>query len=211
MNTEQLIKTAKAKLGNQSFIENITDEMYSNLLSEAHNQFSLFSTINKEFSEDELNRLTKYWTSQYFFALIKECAGNTISSSYANFNNNDFDYLYLLKEAEAEKAALIKVLYPKYKYENREDIVLLATYINVGNLEEKEVDLIANKVRDRLSGSLPNFIKSIIIPIRKGEPRIELVFSNDKSMNTARVQDLYNEFKDLDSEIEKYLTESHEE
>ena len=32
MNTEQLIKTAKAKLGNQSFIENITDEMYSNLI-----------------------------------------------------------------------------------------------------------------------------------------------------------------------------------
>jgi hypothetical protein len=30
-------------------------------------------------------------------------------------------------------------------------------------------------------------------------------------MNTTRVQDLYNEFKDLDSEIEKYLTESHEE
>ena len=68
----------------------------------------------------------------------------------------------------------------------------------------------ANKVRDRLSGALPNFIKSIIIPIREGNPRIELVFSNDKSMNTARVQDLYNEFKDLDSEIEKYLTESHE-
>jgi hypothetical protein len=210
MNTEQLIKTAKAKLGNKAFIENITVEMYLNLLSEAHNQFSLFSNINKEFSEDELNRLTKYWTSQYFFALVKECAGNIISSSYTNFNNNDFDYLYLLKEAEAEKTALIKVLYPKYKYENREDIVLLATYINVGNLEEKEVDLIASKVRDRLSGTLPNFIKSIIIPIRDGNSRVELVFSNDKSMNTARVQDLYNEFKDLDSEIEKYLIESHE-
>jgi hypothetical protein len=210
MNTEQLIKTAKTKLGNQAFVESITVEMYLSLLSEAHNQFSLFSTINKEFSEDELNRLNKLWTSQYFFALVKECAGNTISSSYANFNNNDFDYLYLLKEAEAEKAALIKVLYPKYKYENREDIVLLATYINVGNMEEKEVDLVANKVRDRLSGALPNFIKSIIIPIRDGNSRIELVFSNDKSMNTARVQDLYNEFKDLDSEIEKYLIESHE-
>jgi hypothetical protein len=211
MNTEKLVKVAKAKLGNQAFIENITDEMYIDLLSEAHNQFSLFSNISKEFDENELDRLIKPWTSQYFFALVKECAGNIISSSYTNFNNNDFDYLYLLKEAEAEKVALIKVLYPKYKYENREDIVLVAVYINVGNLEEKEVDLVANKVRDRLSGSLPNFIKSIIIPIRKGEPRIELVFSNDKSMNTARVQDLYNEFKDLDSEIEKYLTESHEE
>ncbi len=211
MNTEQLIKTAKAKLGNKAFIENITDEMYNNLLSEAHNQFYLFSTINKEFGEDGLNKLTKSWTSQYFFALVKECAGNTIGSSYANFNNNDFDYLYLLKEAEAEKTALIKVLYPKYKYENREDIVLVAAYINVGNLEEKEVDLIANKVRNRLSRALPQFIKSIIIPIRTGNPRVELVFSNDKSMNTAKVQELYNEFKDLDSDIERYLTESHEE
>jgi hypothetical protein len=204
MNTEQLIKTAKAKLGNQVFLKQITNDMYNDLFSEAYNQFLLFSTLNKEIDKEQLDYLRKPWTNQYFLASVKECAGNLLSCSY----ENTFDYFYLLKEAESEKTALIKTLYPNYEYENKEDVVLIAVYISVGNLPDKEIDKLSEKVSKNLLNSLPHFIKSMIVPIKEGQSRVELIFSNDKNMNTGKIIDLYNQFKDLDSEIDKYLSET---
>ena len=201
MNVEQLIKTVKVKLGNNDFIGKITDEMYRDLLSEAYNQFSLFSRISKGFSDEELDSMAKLWVGQYFHALVKECVGNII----INLNSNNFDHLFLLKESESEKTALKKILFPKYEYENKEEIVLIAVYLGVGSLDKQIINELSEKLSKDFLNSLPHFVKTIIIPIREGQSRVELVFSNDKNMNIENVSDLYNQFKDLDSAIDKYF------
>ena len=58
---------------------------------------------------------------------------------------------------------------------------------------------------------MPAFIKFIIIPIKDKQSYLELVFSNVDSSDTKKINELYQQLRDLDSEIEKYLTESHKE
>lgn len=211
---KQLIQKTKNILGEPAVAVEITDDMFVSLFVEAQNQFMLFKQLNSELTDKTIQRIEKFWVEQYFTALSKGCLGNIRGkfSGTLPLPSGDFklDYEYLIRESEAEKTALIKILYPEYKYENSEDIVLIACYINVGNLNDSDVNILATKTKKQLN-SLPTFIKPIIIPIREGSPRVELIYSNTNSVNVNNINDLYNQFKDLDSEIEKYLKKKDEE
>lgn len=213
MNTEQLIKRVKTKLGYPILDVEITDEMFMDLLSEAHNTFLLFRELDKEHSKEALNRFEHRWVDQYFTALSKECLGNIRGKFSGDIKipgvDTKMEYKYLIKQSEAEKVALIRILYPEYKYENEEDFVILALYVNIGNLAEKDVEKLSRKILKDLN--FPDFIKTIIVPIRDGNSKVELVYSNTKSVDTSKIYDLCNQFKDLDAEIEKYLKDSNEE
>lgn len=210
---KQLIQKTKNILGEPAVAVEITDDMFVSLFVEAQNQFMLFKQLNSELTDKTIQRIEKFWVEQYFTALSKGCLGNirgkfsgTLPLPGADFK---LDYEYLIRESEAEKTALIKILYPEYKYENSEDIVLIACYINVGNLTEIDVNILATKVKKELS-SLPTFVRPIIIPIREGNPRVEMIYSNTDKMNVVYLNEIHNQFKDLDSEIDKYLKNTDE-
>lgn len=210
MNTEKLIKRVKAKLGHPILDVEITDEMFIDLLSDAHNAFLLFSQLNKEHNEEVLDRFEPHWVNQYFTALSKECLGNIRGKFSGEIPGGvKLDYQHLLREAELEKVALIKMLCPEYKYENSETAVI-SFYIPVGNVNKEDADRATHKFRRELRDYLPDFIKIIIIPIRDGEPRVELVYSNTDKMNSNYLNEIYNQFKDLDSELNKYLPSTDE-
>lgn len=213
MNIEKLIKRVKTKLGHPILDVEITDEMFIDLLSDAHNAFLLFRQLNKEHNEEALNRFEAHWINQYFTALSKECLGNIRGkfSGEMKIPGSDvkLDYEYLIRQAELEKVALIKMLYPEYKYENSETAVI-SFYFPVGNVNKEDADKATHKFRRELRDYLPDFIKIVIIPIRDGEPRVELVYSNTDKMNSNYLNEIYNQFKDLDSELDKYLPNTDE-
>lgn len=213
MNTEQLIKRVKVRLGYPILDVEITDEMFMDLLSEAHNAFLLFRELNKEHSDEVLNRFEYRWVGQYFTALSKECLGNIRGkfSGEMKIPSSDvkLDYEYLIRQAEAEKAALIKILYPEYKYE-KSDFALVAIYFLTRNLSSEDLDRMTYNFRKDLREYLPNFIKTVMIPIREGESRIELIYSNTDKMSVDYLNEIHNQFKDLDSEIDKYLKNTDE-
>lgn len=214
MNIEKLINIAKAKLGYPSVDLEITDEMFHNLFSEACSQFSLYSNLTKEISPEKLQQIEKNWIAQYFFALVKESTGNIRGKFSGNIqipgSDIKLDYLHLLKEAEAEKKALIKILYSDYDYENNEEIALIAFYVNVGNLPEEDVERLCQSVAKSFKETTPAFIKSIIIPIRDKQSYLELVFSNVEGSDTKKINELYQQLRDLDSELDKYLPSTDE-
>jgi hypothetical protein len=212
MNMDSLIKKVKSGLGAPILDVEITDEMFSDLLSDAYSCFYLFSELSKEYSKERLAQIERFWVERYFTALSKECLGNIRGKFSGDIripgSDVKLDYKYLIKQAEAEKAALIRILYPEYKYENEEEFVLLALYVNVGSMSLEDSDRFSKKISQDLN--FPDFIKSIIIPIREGESRVELVYSNTKRVDATKIYDIYNQFKDLDSEIEKYLPKEDE-
>jgi len=214
MTIEKLINTAKAKLGYPSVEIEITDEMFRGLFSEACNQFSLYSNITKELSSEKLHKIEKNWIGQYFFALVKESLGNVRGKFSGSLKvpgtDLKLDYLHLLKEAEAEKKALIKILYSDYDYENNEEVAIVAAYINVGNLPTKDVAELCENMQESFKETFPAFIKTIIIPIKDRQSYLELIFSNIEGSNTRKINELYQQLRDLDSELDKYLPSKDE-
>lgn len=214
MTIEKLISIAKSKLGHPSVELEITDEMFHDLLSEAYSQFRLYSKLTKELSSEKLHQIEENWIGQYFFALVKESAGNIRGKFSGSLKvpgaDLKLDYLHLLKEAEAEKKALIKILYSDYDYENNEEIALIASYVNVGNLPEENVERLCQSVAKSFKETMPAFIKFIIIPIKDKQSYLELVFSNVDSSDTKKINELYQQLRDLDSELDKYLPNTDE-
>ena len=214
MTLEKLINIAKAKLGYPSVELEITDEMFHDLFSEACNQFILYSKLTKELSQEKISQIEENWIGQYFFALVKESLGN-IRGKFSGIvktpgSDLKLDYLHLLKEAEAEKKALIKILYSDYDYENNEEVAIVAAYINIGNLPTEGVAELCENMKESFKQTFPTFIKTIIIPIKDRQSYLELVFSNIEGSNTRKINELYQQLRDLDSELDKYLPNKDE-
>jgi len=209
INTERLISMAKHKLGYPYTEIEIDESSFSSLILESHRKFDFYSKLNKNLNKEEIDSIEHFWIESYFFALTKEVLGNVrgkLSGDIKSAEKNiKLDYIHLLKEAEAEKKSLIKILYPEYYYENKEDIVILAFYINIGNLETSEVDILTKKMSNNLNLTLPSFVKNIIIPIKNKNSYVEIVYSSINDQFTEKFYDLSSMMSEMDTDLKKYL------
>lgn len=166
-------KRALAKLGSPSMEVELEKEAMQGLFINSQKDWNLYATLSN-LDEKKLYGIKKEWIENYFQALCKEALGR-IRGKYSGEINipgvvMKLEYEALLKESIQEKENLIGLLIPTAEK------ILLAVYVNVGNLEAQEVDYHMKKLQSSVGED--RGYKYFFIAVRDQESRIECVYPN---------------------------------
>lgn len=162
-----------AKLGAPVMAIELEDQQISDLFGIATRDFRLYSSLSK-LDEEKKESISYEWIESYFQALCKESLGR-IRGKYRNGlpipgqENMLLDFDSLLNESTQEKERLISLLIPSAEK------ILLACYINVGNMDDVDARQYVSKMREALNRNNKAFIH-YIIAVRDQETRIECVY-----------------------------------
>jgi len=200
INTQKTIERARLMLGAPTRSVELTDEQMASLIEDSYDALQLYSRI-AEISKDKYEQIEGYWIRKYFYALCKE----TLSRVRGKFKGKisvpgedlELDYENLLRESAKEKR-LLRHMILQDKNIIDEGEIILAFYINIGNLEQKRVSDVINEISKKLSGN-DTFVK-YFIPIYDGETRIECIHPNCSDqidVNPSTIEKLNNYLQKL--------------
>lgn len=163
----------RSRLGEPSISVELLDYQMKDLFYIAVKTWNLYSTLSK-IEKDKLENIEYEWVEKYFQAICKESLGR-IRNKYneeSNIHINDIklEYQSLLIESKNEQTELIGLLMPTTNK------IILAAYINIGNLDESDINKYMGKIRDTMS--INKFFELFLVPVRDQETYIECVYPN---------------------------------
>jgi len=174
MLTDYLKNRAISKLGGPEIHVELTDNQMEDLYANAKLDWHLYSDFSS-LSSQKLNGIQYIWIDRYFQALCKETLGR-IRGKYKGSlpipgAEISLEYDTLLKESEQEKSELISLLVPS------ENKIMLAVYMNVGNIADEDVSKYMEKITKMLSTD--KSYKFFLMPVRGNqETKIECIYPN---------------------------------
>jgi hypothetical protein len=174
MLTDYVKNRMLSKLGAEVVTVELTDHQMQDLHHNAELDWELYSTVSN-LTLEKIDKIKYVWVDSYFQALCKEALGR-IRGKYSGvvhapgIENMVLDYTSLLKEAEQEKKELVSLLVPSG------DKIMLAIYVNIGNLEGSEVSEYMKQVSEQLNDD--KSYKFFLIPVKEQETKIECIYPN---------------------------------
>lgn len=163
-----------AKLGGPTIAVELEIEQLEGLYINSIKDWHLYSPLSK-LDETKLEEIKGDWIENNFQALCKEALGR-IRGKFRDglpipgVEKVTLDYDSLLKESEQEKNDLIALLIPPAEK------IVLAVYVNVGNMDNEDVKFHMTKIQEKLSSD--KGFKYFFIAVRDQETRIECVYPN---------------------------------
>lgn len=172
--SEGIKKRAIAKLGGPVMDVELDDEQMQAIYTLSIINWDLYSPLSN-ISKDTLRDIKCVWIENFFQALCKEALGRVrgkfkSSMPIPGAENVLLNYESLLTESDQEKEALIDLLIP---VANK---MILAAYVNVGNLEESDVKKYCEKISKMVNTNRGAVY--YVIPVRDQETKIECVYPN---------------------------------
>lgn len=180
--TLQVKDRVLAKLGGPAIDVELDDKQIEELYTNAVKDWYLYSTLSK-IEKYKVEEIKGDWTENYFQALCKEALGR-IRGKFRNglaipgAEGVMLDFESLLNEAEKEKDGLIGLLVPPAEK------IVLAVYINVGNMDFKDVKPFMEKIQRSVGED--KAYKYFFIPVRDQESKVECVYPNFLSDETIK-------------------------
>ena len=180
--TLQIKDRVLAKLGGPTIVVELDDTQMEELYTNAVKDWYLYSTLSK-IEKYKVEEIKGDWAENYFQALCKEALGRVRGKFRSGLpvpgaEGVIMDFESLLSEAEKEKDGLIGLLVPPTEK------IVLAIYINVGNMDIQDVKSFMEKVQ-RSMGEDRGY-KYFYIPVRDQESKVECVYPNFLSDETIR-------------------------
>lgn len=171
--TDSIKKRILIKLGEPSIQVELEEEAMKNLFIDSYKDWNMYSNLSK-LEEKKLYAIKDEWIENYFQALCKESLGR-IRGKYMGVVNLPgaelkLEYESLLNESRQEKENLIGLLIPATEK------IILAVYVNVGNIDYKDVDSVMNKLKKSVTED--RGYKYFFIAVRDQESRIECIYPN---------------------------------
>ena len=163
-----------ARLGGPTIVVELDNEQMEGLFVNSIKDWYLYSPLSK-LDERKLEEIKGDWIENNFQALCKESLGR-IRGKFRDglpipgIEKVTLDYDSLLKESEKEKNDLITLLIPPAEK------IVLAVYINVGNMNSEDVKFHMSKIQEKMSAD--KGFKYFFIAVRDQESRIECVYPN---------------------------------
>lgn len=165
---------AIAKLGGPTIAVELDDEQMEALYVNSIKDWRLYSSLSN-LETSKIESIEQEWLENYFQALCKETLGRIRGKfreglSIPGVEKVILDYESLLKESDQEKSGLIGLLIPPAEK------IVLAVYINVGNMNSEDVKFHMSKIQEKMSAD--KGFKYFFIAVRDQESRIECVYPN---------------------------------
>jgi hypothetical protein len=213
-NFENIVERAMAKVGSPPMAFEIDSDTLELLYKDAQNKYYLYKELSKK-TEETLTRLKEDWIESYFQSNVKEALGNVRGkfSGEANIPGATLtiEYKHLLKDAKSEKKALVKMLlddnFTGESEEDKEELILIAIYINVGNMDGYDVGEFMKKVASQLNENYPSYIKHYIFPVRNQDTKVDLIYPVSFGKNKEKLMDMLDSIKDMDERIKKFYSD----
>lgn len=196
--SKDIEKRAKIKLGEPVMTVELDESQMETLFVDSIKNWHLYSSLSK-LEKEKLNLIENEWVENYFQALCKESLGR-IRSKYSgkiNIPGGEFtlEFESLFSESLEEKRNLISLLIPPV------DKVVLAAYVEIGNLEESDVRQYVETIRKRFA--INKNYEMFIIPVRGQGTSIECIYPNfsyDKSLKTKAKNALEKFIENINNE-----------
>ena len=216
-NFDNIIERAMAKVGSPPMAFELDSDTLELLYKDAQNKYYLYKELSKK-TEEILVRLKEDWTESYFQANVKEALGNVRGkfSGEANIPGATLtiEYKHLLKDAKSEKRALVKMLlddnFTGESDDDKEELILIALYINVGNMDSQDVAEFMRKVANQLNENYPSYIKHYIFPVKNQDTRVDLIYPGFIGKDKEKIFNLLETMKDIDNRINSLLKDEQQ-
>ena len=205
--TKTIIR-ARRKLGEPIRNVELTDEQMSSLLKDAHETFYLYANMAgiDKYKQDEIEDV---WIKKFFYALCKETLGRIRGKFDGAISipgtELKLDYESLLNEADKEKCFLKYAIFGEKELLkcNHVDNAILVIYINVGNLDNSDVEPYIREIQKKMDA--PKGFTTYFLPVRT-ESKIECIYpvgaelDEDGKNVINRLNDYLNELKNKEDE-----------
>jgi hypothetical protein len=163
-----------AKLGGPTIAVELDEKQMEDLFADSIKNWYLYASLSK-LDEKKIEKIQSEWTENYFQALCKETLGRIRGKfrdglTIPGVEKITLDFESLLRESEQEKENLIGLLIPSTEK------IILAVYVNVGNMDNQDVKFHMEKIRKSMIGD--RGYKYFFIAVREQETRIECIYPN---------------------------------
>lgn len=216
-NFDNIVERAMAKVGSPPMAFEIDSDTLELLYKDAQNKYFLYKELSKK-TEETLVRLKEDWIESYFQSNVKEALGNVRGkfSGEANIPGATLtiEYKHLLKDSKSEKRALVKMLlddnFTGESDEDKEELILIAIYINVGNMDGYDVSEFMKKVASQLNDNYPSYIKHYIFPVRNQDTKVDLIYPGFIGKDKEKIMNLLETMRDIDNRIQNLLQDEQQ-
>lgn len=210
---EKIKERAMARIGCPPMGFELDSETLELLYEDAQRKYDFYRDMSKK-EMSVLDKIKTTWVEGYFQTNVKEAIGNVrgkfSGEAHIPGATLNIEYKHLLSESASERKTLIKMImdenFSGEESEKEKDLVLIALYLNIGNIEAQEAEQLLKRVASYLSESYPSYIKHYIFPVRNQDTKVELIYPGYFGGDKEKLYNTLEMMKDIDTRINEYCS-----